>query len=133
MSDPVSWLLIEPGWSVVDEGGGDAGRVEAVTGDSNADIFDGLAIASGMFARPRYVEAAQVAEITQGRVRLSLDRDAIAALPEYEDPAASIAVEPDAPSRVERAEARLEHRDERERETTLVRRVLTWFGLSGRR
>lgn len=133
MADPVSWLLIEPGWSVVDAGGGDAGRVEAVTGDSSADIFDGLAIASGMFARPRYVAAAQVAEITQGRVRLSLDHDAIAALPEYEEPAESIDVEPDAASRVQRAEARLEGRDEREHETTLVRRVLAWLGLAGRR
>jgi hypothetical protein len=133
MSDPVSWLLIEPGWSVVDAAGGDAGRVEAVTGDSNADIFDGLAIASGMFARPRYVAAAQVAGIIQGQVRLSLDHDAIAALPEYEEPAASIDVEPDAASHLRRAEATLEHRDEREHETTLVRRVLDWFGLAGRR
>ena len=77
MADPVSWLLIEPGWQVVDADGDEVGRVEEVTGDSGADIFDGLAIASSLFARPRYVPAEHVGEIEEGSVRLTVDRAAV--------------------------------------------------------
>ena len=87
MADPVSWLMIEPGWRVVDARGEELGHIEAVTGDSNADIFDGLSIASGMLARPKYVPAEQVGEITQGTVQLLLDKAAFDALGEYDEPA----------------------------------------------
>jgi hypothetical protein len=83
MPDPVSWLLIEPGWRVLDADGKDVGRVEAVTGDSNADIFDGIAFASAAIARPRYVPAEQVAAIEEGVVRLDVAKAAIGALAEY--------------------------------------------------
>ena len=33
MADPVSWLLIEPGWHVVDASGKDIGKVDEVLGD----------------------------------------------------------------------------------------------------
>jgi hypothetical protein len=33
VSDPVSWLVIEPGWEVVDANGEHLGRVEEVVGD----------------------------------------------------------------------------------------------------
>jgi hypothetical protein len=133
MPDPVSWLMIEPGWHVVSADGEDVGRVEAVTGDSNADIFDGLAIASGMVARPRYVPAEQVGEITDGQVHLKLDKAAIEQLGEYDVPAAEIDVEPEKASVLQRAEAGLVHPNEREHRTGLMRRVLDWFGLAGRR
>ncbi len=68
--DPVSWLLIEPGWQVVDANGEKVGRVETVTGDSNADIFDGLEVRSGLL-ETRYVPSEQVASIVQGEVRLA--------------------------------------------------------------
>ena len=55
MADPVSWLLIETGWKVIDVDGGEVGEVDEVVGDSGADIFDGLAIATSMFGKPRYV------------------------------------------------------------------------------
>jgi hypothetical protein len=80
MADPVSWLLIEPGWRVESADGDDAARIEAVLGDQNADIFDGLAIATGIVGRAKYVPAEQVAEITEGTVRLSLDRAAVGSL-----------------------------------------------------
>ncbi|HEX3807427.1 MAG TPA: hypothetical protein VHV52_11680 [Gaiellaceae bacterium] len=133
MADPVSWLMIEPGWRVASVDGEEVGRIEAVTGDSNADIFDGLAIASGVVARPRYVPAEQIAEITDGLVRLSLDKTAIEQLPEYDVPAAEIDVEPEKASLLQRAEAGLVRPNEREHRTGLVRRVLDWFGLAGRR
>ena len=77
MAYPVSWLLIEPGWQVVDASGGDIGRIEADTGDSNADIFDGIAVATGMLARPKYIPAEQVGAITEGTVHLTLERSAL--------------------------------------------------------
>jgi hypothetical protein len=133
MADPVSWLLIEPGWKVLDAAGEEIGHIEAVTGDSGADIFDGLSIATGVLARPKYVPAEQVAEITQGAVRLSLDRAAVDALGEYDEPAESIDVEPDAASRRERAEEAMVGTSPREHRVGLVRRVAEWLGLAGRR
>ncbi|HZQ82498.1 MAG TPA: hypothetical protein VFB25_11045 [Gaiellaceae bacterium] len=133
MADPVSWLLIEPGWTVVVAGGEEVGRVEEVTGDSGADIFDGLSVSTSALARPRYVPAEQIAEITQGQVKLSLDRAGFDALGEYEEPAESIDVEPEKASLLQRAEADAEHVTPRQREVTPLRRVLEWFGLAGRR
>jgi hypothetical protein len=133
MPDPVSWLLVEPGWKVVDAQGEEIGRVEAVTGDSNADIFDGLSISTGMLSRPKYVPAEQVAEIVDGTVRLALGKDAVDSLGEYDEPAESIDVEPDAASRRERAEESMLGTDAREHRVGLVRRVAEWLGLAGRR
>ena len=42
--EPVSWIVIEPGWKVVGRDGEELGRVDEVIGDSNADIFNGLAV-----------------------------------------------------------------------------------------
>jgi hypothetical protein len=133
MADPVSWLLIEPGWEVVDANDRRIGRVEAVTGDSGADIFDGLAIATHVFARPRYVPAEQVAEITDGRVRLTADAHSLGALSEYEEPPESLEVEPDRASRARRAEERVVARDEQRHRVGRLRRVLAFLGFAGRR
>jgi hypothetical protein len=132
-ADPVSWLLIEPGWRVVDASGGEIGKVEAVTGDSNADIFDGLAVATGMLARPKYVPAEQVGAITDGTVQLTLERSAFDGLGEYKEPADSIEIEGEKAPVGERLEAKLIHEDQREHRETLVRRIATWLGLAGRR
>jgi hypothetical protein len=95
MADPVSWLLIETGWKVLAVDGAEVGEVDEVVGDSGADIFDGLAIATSMFGKPRYVPSEQVAEITEGTVRLSLTREQIGQLAEYREPATSAQIEPD--------------------------------------
>ena len=92
MADPVSWFVIERGWNVVDRDGNEVGRVDEVTGDENADIFDGLSITSGLFGRPRYVPAEQVAEIIEGRIRLTLSPAEVEQLAQYEEPAASLEV-----------------------------------------
>jgi hypothetical protein len=133
MADLVSWLLIEPGWRVSAADGEEVGRVEAVTGDSNADIFDGLSIASGLFARPKYVPAEQVAEITEGHVRLSLDRAAIDSLGEYEVPPESADIESERASRTSRLDESLVHPDPHEHRVGLLRRVLSYLGLADRR
>ena len=64
MADPVSWLLIEPGWQVVDGSGSAVGSVDEVLGDPDADIWDGLTVSG------KYVPAEQVSSIVEGRITL---------------------------------------------------------------
>ena len=86
MSEPVSWLVIEPGWAVETSDGTEVGKVHEVLGDEDADIFDGLAVSPGLLKRPRYVPAESVGEIREGHVVLALSADAFEQRPEY-DPA----------------------------------------------
>ncbi len=65
MADPVSWLLIEPGWEVVDANGNNVGTVDEVLGDPDTDIWDGLTVDG------KYVPAEQVASIVEGRMTLA--------------------------------------------------------------
>ena len=95
MADPVAWILIEAGWKVLAADGSQVGEVDEVVGDSGADIFDGLAIATSMFGKPRYVPAEQVSEITEGSIRLALTREQVEQLGEYREPATSARIEPD--------------------------------------
>ena len=62
--DPVSWLLVEAGWKVVDVKGEKVGKVDEVLGDEQTDIFHGL-IVSG-----EKVLAERIAEIREGEIRL---------------------------------------------------------------
>jgi hypothetical protein len=73
-ADPVSWLLIEPGWGVVDAEGADVGKVAEVAGDGQLDIFDGLVVAAGLRGKRAYVAAEQIAVITEGEIRLAVAR-----------------------------------------------------------
>src|SRR5690349_17502906 len=93
MADPVSWLMIETGWTVLASDGSEVGQVDEVAGDSNQDIFDGLAIATSAFGKPRYVPAEQVREITEGTVRLALSPEQVEHLDEYLEPATSAEIE----------------------------------------
>jgi hypothetical protein len=133
MADPVSWFLIEPGWQVVDSTGASVGRVLEVVGDSNADIFDGLAIASSAFAKPRYVPAEQVGEIVEGRVQVKLAERAIEALPEYEEPPVEEEIGSEKASFTTRVETAAVPQQTRTSDIPLLRRILLWFGLTGRR
>jgi sporulation protein YlmC with PRC-barrel domain len=65
MADPVSWLLIEPGWEVYDANGERVGKVQEVLGEREADIWDGLTVSGD------YVPAEQVAQIVEGRITLA--------------------------------------------------------------
>jgi PRC-barrel domain len=86
VTDPVSWLLIEPGWSVEAADGKEVGKVTEVVGDSGNDIFNGLAISTGLLSRDRYVPAERVGTIVEGTVRLELGRDDVRGLEEYDRP-----------------------------------------------
>jgi rRNA processing protein Gar1 len=63
--DPVSWLLVEPGWTVVDAEGSKVGKVDEVLGDEQTDIFHGLVVDG------REILAENVAEIREGEIRLT--------------------------------------------------------------
>jgi len=106
--DPVSWFLIEAGWTVVDATGEEVGSVDEVVGDSSDDIFNGLSISTSLLGRPRYIPSEQVGEITEGRVHLKLTKDQVGRLGEYEEPPTTAEVLPDEAGRVRRAEAAVE-------------------------
>ena len=105
MADPVSWFLIERGWRVVDRDGEEVGTVDEVTGDENADIFDGLAVRSGLFADARYVPSEQVDEIVEGTVKLALTRAEVEALQEFAEQPASLEISSEKASVSDRAAA----------------------------
>ena len=71
MDDPVSWLLIRPGWKVYAADGTDVGAVDEIAGDDGQDVFDGLAVARTALGKPVYVPAEQVGTITEGAMRCS--------------------------------------------------------------
>jgi PRC-barrel domain len=84
VADPVSWLVVEPGWAVVGSDGTEAGKVEEIIGDSGEDIFNGLSVSSGLLAKPKYVPAERVTEIFEGEIRLDLPAEAIEHLDDHE-------------------------------------------------
>jgi hypothetical protein len=86
-----------------------------------------------MFQRPRYVPAEQVAEIVDGRVRLQLDRDGIERLTEFEQPAEEDRIEPETAPVTTRVDTALSTPSTRRSSIPFVRRILLWFGLTGRR
>jgi hypothetical protein len=75
---------VEPGWEVVDSAGESVGRIDQVLGDKNRDIFDGLAVLTGLVGKPRYVPAERVGEIRVERVQLELSADEVDRLEPYE-------------------------------------------------
>src|SRR5437763_2200812 len=109
MADPVSWFLIRPGWKVVASDGAELGRVDEVAGDEDSDIFDGLAVATSVLGKPRYVPAEQIASIEEGKIRLSLTRDQAAQLGEYLEPATSAPLDPES-GRIGEGKRETEHR-----------------------
>jgi hypothetical protein len=95
MDDPVSWLMIRPGWKVYAADGTDVGAVDEVAGDDGQDIFDGLAVARSALGKPVYVPAEQVGTINEGAVHLKLTREQVGELGEYLEPATSAEIEAD--------------------------------------
>ena len=80
MPDPVSWLVVEPGWKVYAADGSEVGTVHETLGDPERDIFDGLAVSTGALASPRTSPSEQVGEIREGEVHLALTSEQFAQL-----------------------------------------------------
>jgi hypothetical protein len=135
MGDPVSWLMIEPGWKVCAADGTAVGQVDEVAGDEGADIFGGLAIATSALGKPKYVPAESVGPITEGRVVLTLTKEQVDGLGEFLEPATSAEIEPDdhrglgesIGAEARELEGRAIHPVERERSIGVVRRVYLLF------
>jgi hypothetical protein len=125
--------MIEPGWRVESADGSDIGRIEEVTGDSNADIFDGLAISFSVLGRQHYVPSEQVGEIVDGTVRLKLDREACENLGEFDEPAEQIEVSPEKASPLARFETHELDPAKHSQRTGVFRRISEWLGRTGRR
>ncbi len=136
MADPVSWLMIRPGWKVYASDGTEVGAVDEVAGDDNADIFDGLAVATSALGKPIYVPAESVGTITDDeRIALTLSADQVAALGEYLEPATSEIIEADNKSSfgsrlaadVREIEGKAIHPVEHQRSFSFLRRLFFWF------
>jgi hypothetical protein len=89
VADPASWLSIEQGWKVLASDGSEVGRVAETLGDEGHDIFDGLAVSTGLLSKPVYVPSEHVGAIVEGEVNLALDGEQVKGLEPYEPPPAS--------------------------------------------
>jgi uncharacterized protein YrrD len=66
--DPVSWKVVERGWRVLDESGEELGHVDEITGDPEADIFDGVQVSHGLLEKTEYVPSERVVDIREGEI-----------------------------------------------------------------
>lgn len=80
----ISYRVLERGTRVVTSDGVDLGRVAEVLDNRAEDIFDGLVVDTPQGRR--FVDAPEVARITEQVVTLTIDSASAAALPER-DPA----------------------------------------------
>ena len=85
-TDPVSWLQIEQGWSVVGSDGVSIGVVEQIEGDKQDDIFDGLAVQRTPSGPIVYVPGEQVGLIFPGKVTLKVASAETGALESFQAP-----------------------------------------------
>jgi hypothetical protein len=76
----ISYKLLEPGAPIVTSDGADGGRVVRVLDNAEEQIFDGLDADTPH--GPRFVDAPEIARITNVKVELAIDAAALAALPE---------------------------------------------------
>lgn len=80
MPDPVSWKVVEKGWTVYDRDGEQVGTVDEIAGDEDADIFDGFGIRTSAFSGAKYVPSEIVGSIAVGEVRLTIAGSQVAPL-----------------------------------------------------
>ena len=71
MADPVSWLLIEPGWTVYDAAGQKVGKVKEVLADEQSDIFHGVVVERGLLGDEEEIVADRIAQIHEGDLHLA--------------------------------------------------------------
>jgi sporulation protein YlmC with PRC-barrel domain len=81
--DPaISYKLLDRGTAVHTSDGDVLGTVDQVLDNVREDIFDGIVVRTS--SGERFVDAPEVARITDQRVTLSIDAAAAAQLPAYE-------------------------------------------------
>jgi hypothetical protein len=93
----VSWLVIEPGWTVVAADGSDVGYVQEVIGDDTEDVFDGLAISTSLFEDLKYVPSEKVGRIFDGRIELLVASNDVSQLGAFLEPPPSLEIDSSKP------------------------------------
>jgi hypothetical protein len=78
----ISYKLLERGTAVHASDGEQVGKVDQVLDNVREDIFDGIVVRTDN--GDRFVDAPEVARITEHRVTLSIDAAGAAQLPRYE-------------------------------------------------
>ena len=127
--------MIRPGWKVYAADGTELGQVDEVAGDESRDIFDGLAVATSVLGKPKYVPAERVTTITDGRIDLSLSSAEFEGTSEFLEPATSAQIEPDdhgglagtIGADARELEGKAIHPVERQRSIGLLRRIYLLF------
>jgi hypothetical protein len=81
----VSWKAIEADAPVFSSEGEAVGKVTSVVGDSDADVFTGLAVSVDVLGPDRFVASERVKAIWPDRVDVGLTKAQIENLPKYEE------------------------------------------------
>jgi hypothetical protein len=123
-SEPVSWLMIESGWTVGTSDAVEVGHVAEVDGDSNMDVFHGIAVSTRMLGKPRYVAAEHVGTIVEGRVNLLITADEFRGGAENEEPPVSAVMQTES---ADAAEPVAPPGSSSDREVPLQRRLAAWL------
>ena len=77
----ISYDVLRRGTPVVDSEGAEVGTVREVLDNAREHIFDGIVISTRNGVR--FIDAPEVARITERRVTLTIDAATVAALPEH--------------------------------------------------
>jgi sporulation protein YlmC with PRC-barrel domain len=85
----IAYDVLRRGTPVVDKDGTDVGTVHEVLDNAREHIFDGIVVSTP--EGRRFVDAPEVARITDQRVTLTIDRAAVSALPQPATPTAAVA------------------------------------------
>jgi hypothetical protein len=81
----IAWTAIEADTPVFSADGEEVGKVSKVVGDSDADVFTGLAVSIGTFGADRFVPSERVRGIWPERIELDVPAAGTESLPEYEE------------------------------------------------
>jgi uncharacterized protein YrrD len=92
LGNPASYLVLADGTPVLSSDGHELGTVEHVLADDDADVFDGVIVATG--EGHRFADADQVTAIYERGVVLSIDAAAAERLPEPAENPATLAADP---------------------------------------
>jgi uncharacterized protein YrrD len=92
LGNPASYLVIAGGTPVLSSDGHELGTVEHVLADDDADVFDGVIVATR--GGHRFADADQVTAIYERGVVLSVDAAAAERLPEPAENPATLAADP---------------------------------------
>jgi hypothetical protein len=81
----VSWKAIEADAEVFSSEGEAVGKVTHVVGDTDADVFTGLAVSVEVLGPDRFIPSERVRAIWPDRVDVALTKAQIESLPEHEE------------------------------------------------